>query len=40
MKLVLWGAGKICREAIEVLEEKGKRPDCIIDNSSRKNGHK
>lgn len=38
MKLVLFGAGKICREAIDLLEENGKRPDCIIDNDIKKVG--
>lgn len=38
MELVLFGAGKLCREAIEVLEEKGNRPDCIVDNDAEKVG--
>lgn len=40
MKLAFFGAGKVCREAIEVLDENGQRPDCIIDNDSKKAGQR
>lgn len=38
MKLALFGAGQICREAIELLQSEGKTPEIVIDNDEAKDG--